>query len=331
MNAPVVFPAPVTLTSRAMAALMPMYVQIASTGHIEAVGPTLARLCPNLLGRRVLEAFEIRRPSGPQSFQQLLDLAGRRLTLKFRENAKFGFKGIIVPLADGAGAFLNLSFGISIIEAVSHHKLTAGDFAPTDLTVEMLYLVEAKSAAMEESRRLNSRLEGARSAAEKQALTDALTGLKNRRAMEESLSYLIDKKSHFGLVHMDLDKFKDVNDTQGHAAGDAVLEKVADVLNAELRDDDIATRVGGDEFVLLFPSICDAKELIAISERIIAKLEKPIPFGDQTCHISASAGITVSTYYAKPDAEQMLHDADVALYASKDAGRGCATAHAVSP
>lgn len=325
MNAPLSPPVPINLSFEAASALMPMHILVGPTGHIQSVGPTLAHLCPDLLNKRFLEIFEVRRPASPADFKAFLKLAGKRLALQFRQAPRTNLKGIVVPLAGGAGALVNVSFGIGVIEAVARHKLTVGDFAPTDLTVEMLYLVEAKSAAMEESRRLNSRLEGARSTAEKQALTDALTGLKNRRAMEETLAQLTSSKAHFGLVHMDLDKFKAVNDTMGHAAGDAVLERVAEVLMAEIRDNDIATRVGGDEFVLLFPDIVDTKRLAQIADRIIARLEVPVPFGDAFCNISASAGITVSTFYAQPEAEQMLHDADEALYASKHAGRGCTT------
>lgn len=328
MNAPMTVSVPLALSQEAMSFLMPMHIVVGNTGHIKSVGSTIAKLCPNKVkGQRLLEVFEIRRPSSPADFQEFLALAGQRMTLQFRFGTRTAFKGIAVPLTNGEGAVLNLSFGIGVVEAIAKHELTAKDFAPTDLTVEMLYLVEAKSAAMEESRRLNSRLEGARSAAEKQALTDALTGLHNRRAMEEALTRLTASKAHFGLLHMDLDKFKAVNDTQGHAAGDAVLEAVAKILHEEVREKDIVTRVGGDEFVLLFPDIVNTKRLVSIAKRIITRIEEPVPFGDGTCDISASVGITVSTFYATPDAERMLHDADTALYSSKHAGRACASVH----
>ena len=76
---------------------------------------------------------------------------------------------------DAPGLFVNLSFGISILDAVQDYDLTSSDFAPTDPTIEILYLVEAKSAAMSASRRLNERLQRAKTDAEEQALTDALT------------------------------------------------------------------------------------------------------------------------------------------------------------
>ncbi len=322
----------VTLSPEALSALMPMHMIVGPTGHIVSTGPTLARLCPaaDLCGRRLLEVFEFRRPVTPSNLADLLTQSGRRLSLHFRQPPKTALKGLIMPLPNGAGAILNLSFGIGAVQAVADHHLTAADFAPTDLTVEMLYLVEAKSAAMDESRRLNQKLEGARSAAQEQALTDALTGLRNRRAMEEAMARLTGMRARFGLIHLDLDHFKAVNDTLGHAAGDAVLGAVSQALQAEVREGDVAARVGGDEFVLIFPGMTDTDRLVAVARRIIAKIEEPVPFEDQLCRISASAGITVSTSYAVPQTERMLHDADQALYASKRAGRARATVYGAS-
>ncbi len=325
-------PTAISLTTDALSALMPMHLRVSPTGHITGVGTTLARLRPDrtLIGCRLLEIFEFRRPIAPSGMAELTAQAGRRLSLQFRDGPHCAFKGLLVPLPDGQGGLLNLSFGIGAVAAVTEYRLTAGDFAATDLTVEMLYLVEAKSAAMEESRRLNARLEGARSAAEEQALTDALTGLGNRRAMEEALTRLTVGPSRFGLLHLDLDHFKAVNDTLGHAAGDVVLGAVAAALQAEVRAHDLAARVGGDEFVLIFPGMTDIARLIGVAQRIIARIEEPVMFRADICRISASVGITVSTAYARPDPEVMLHDADQALYASKRAGRARATVHAAA-
>ncbi len=316
------------LGAAALDALLPLHVRVGPTGHVVAVGPTLARLRPGaaLPGRRLLELFEFRRPAAPATLADLMAPTQRRLALQFRDAPRTAFKGVAVPLGDG-GALLDLSFGIGVVQAVTDHRLTASDFAPTDLTVELLYLVEAKSAAMEESRRLNTRLERARSAAEAEALTDALTGLANRRAMEATLGRLIAARIAFGLIHLDLDRFKAVNDTHGHAAGDAVLAAVARAIRAEVRDEDVAARVGGDEFVLLIPRIADPARLARVAERIIARIEEPVPYREVVCSVSSSAGIAISTAYARPDAERMLKDADAALYASKHAGRARASIH----
>ena len=308
-----------------LARLMPMYLVISPAGIITGVGPTMAKLSPDqpLVGRAVDAMFELRRPNGPASFAALTARAGLRLHLALRIGDGAVLRGIAVPLAgEGQGILINLSFGIGVVKALGQHGLTHADFAPTDLTVELLYLVEAQSAIMAESRSLNLRLQGAKSTAEEQALTDTLTGLRNRRALDLTLGALTRHGSDFGLMHIDLDFFKQVNDTLGHAAGDHVLRQVARVLLGETRNADTVARVGGDEFVIIMPGLFDSVQLGQIARRIIDQLTIPTEFEGQMCRISASIGLTVSTFYDHPDADRMLSDADDALYASKRAGRG---------
>ncbi len=305
--------------------LCPMYVLLDPTGHIVRVGPTLQKLRPELAmpGQRFLELFELSRPRAVSTLSDLLAVTGAKLHLRFRDEPSTGLKGAIVPLPDGKGAIINLSFGISVLDAVRDYALSSADFAATDLTIELLYLVEAKSAAMEASRTLNLRLQGAMIAAEEQAFTDTLTGLKNRRAMDHILERLINSGKCFALMHLDLDYFKAVNDTMGHAAGDHVLQQAAKIMVEEVRDEDTVSRVGGDEFVLIFNRLQDRRRLGKIADRLIARLEEPIAFGNQTCRISASAGTVLCGPSENPLAAQLLQDADLALYAAKNAGRAC--------
>ncbi|MCT8159592.1 GGDEF domain-containing protein [Pseudoruegeria sp. SHC-113] len=317
---------PANIPPEGLNRLMPMHVMLDEKGCIQHFGPTLHCLWPYgaPLGRSFFEVLTVSRPRGITDLKGLMAHASERLHIELAEGEAPALKGIAMPLQDG-GALLNLSFGISVVEAVRLYDLTDADFAPTDLTVEMLYLIEAKSAAAAELSRLSQRLQGARIAAEEQAFTDTLTGLRNRRAMDVVLARLISSERGFGLMHLDLDYFKDVNDTLGHAAGDLVLQHVAKVLVEATREDDLAARVGGDEFVLLFAGLTDVDQLNRIAGRIIERLEDPVYFEGQPCRISGSIGTTVSDFYKAPEAEAMLHDADIALYASKHKGKACYT------
>ena len=207
--------------------LCPMFLLVDQKGCIGQAGPTLQTLRPELplVGQGFLDVFELIRPRTVTTVPALTSMAGAKLHLKFRDEPRTTLKGLVAPLQQSGGAVINLSFGISILDAVRDYALTSADFSGTDLAIELLYLVEAKSAAMEASRSLNLRLQGAMLAAEEQAYTDTLTGLKNRRAMDHVLGHLISTNSAFALMHLDLDFFKSVNDRLGHAAGDYVLQQ----------------------------------------------------------------------------------------------------------
>lgn len=315
------------LSTKAIDQLMPMHLIVDHQGRIRHAGPTLVKMrgAETLLNRSFLKLFELHCPGGETLLKGLPCPCKGRMHLNFRQPPCTALKGQAIALDGGACAMVNLSFGISVVEAAAVYGLTMGDFALTDPTVEMLYLVEAKSAVMEEFRKLNQRLQGARMVAEEQALTDALTGLKNRRAMEQELARLIGERRPFGLMHLDLDYFKTVNDRLGHAAGDRMLQHAARILLTETRDRDTVARVGGDEFVLIFDGLVEMGLLDRSARRIIERLEEPVACDDGTCRISASIGAALSTQYALPDPANMLRDADRALYRAKRAGRGRAS------
>ncbi len=316
---------PLLIGQSALDRLMPMHVRLAPNGVIAAAGPTVRKVAGPIVGRPFFEVFQIRRPAGIGDMRALCATSGERIRLALAAPPCTALRGFAVPVGADGGAIVKLSFGIGLADAVRDHGLTDSDFAPTDLAVEMLYLIEAKGLVADELTRLTERLQGARDAAERQAMTDTLTGLFNRRALEASLDRLIAARRPFALMHIDLDRFKEVNDTLGHAAGDHVLTEAARIMLAGTRGGDTVARIGGDEFVILLPGLTDAGAVERIAERIIARLELPITFGEHTCRISASAGIVMSTAYADPEADRLLSDADRALYASKHGGRGRAT------
>ncbi len=304
--------------------LCPMHVMISRTGHITHVGATLRKLRPELdwVGARFLEVFALKRPRAVTSIAHLRESVGIKLHLQLRDAPATELKGVAVESGSEDALIVNLSFGISVVDGVRTYDLTHADFAPTDLATEMLYLVEAKSTAMEAWRKLNLRLQGAMIAAEEQAFTDTLTGLKNRRAIDHVIARALERDSQFALMQLDLDFFKRVNDTLGHAAGDHVLQTVARIMVDETRSEDTVARLGGDEFVIVLPDVRDVAALRRIGARMIKRLEVPIPFEGSDCCISASIGTVFFEPGSGADMRRLLDDVDVALYASKRAGRG---------
>ena len=203
--------------------LCPMHLQLDSSGVIVHVGPTLAKLQAGtpFRGQGFQTVFKLLGQYADLSVIDLLARPRTKLSLRLLAGPKLTLKGVLVP--HGSGAVLNLSFGISIVTAVQEYALTSTDFAAIDLTMEMLYLIEAKSVAIRASRKLNARLQETTMVAQKEAFTDALTGLKSRRAMEHIMEHFLASEKVFALMHLDLDRFKLINDTFGHAAGDHVL------------------------------------------------------------------------------------------------------------
>ncbi len=155
------------------------------------------------------------------------------------------------------------------------------------------------------------------------SLTDPLTMLANRRHLEEFFSTrdieTTGEDSSTGLLHIDLDHFKEINDTKGHAHGDAVLVYLADALRTSTKNDDFVARIGGDEFVIVSQHSTQT-ELERLAMRIISKIDEPHVIANESCRLSVSIGIT--TGITNESLNKMLKSADIALYQAKSNGRG---------
>jgi diguanylate cyclase (GGDEF)-like protein len=311
------------LDSMTLARFMPMHLLLDADGCALSYGPTLALVLQDdaKLGARFEDLFEVRAPGGAVTVQDVLARAGNRFRLWPRNGVRSGLRGQGQRLPGDGRILLNLTF-IDLTAAVRSIALSDADFSASDLAREVLFLAEANAAVTRELKGLSLRLEGARMAAEEEAMTDPLTGLRNRRAVDLVLDRLCAARAGFGLMHMDLDFFKAVNDTLGHAAGDFVLESVGRILREQLRAEDCAARIGGDEFVLIVAGRTDPRTLQGIAERIIARIQEPMLFEDRIARVSASIGIVRSVDFGATDASSLIAAADRALYAAKHAGRG---------
>ena len=166
----------------------------------------------------------------------------------------------------------------------------------------------------------NRALEDARRAMEHNSLHDALTRLPNRRFLDQQLALAGDDDRPLTLLHIDLDRFKDINDTLGHAAGDAVLKQAADVLRALVPQEDFIARIGGDEFVLLSRRDPEKADFTALSALLVDAISEPMAIAGHDCRIGASIGIATRSD-PEETAEQLLVNADIALYEAKRRGR----------
>jgi diguanylate cyclase (GGDEF)-like protein len=159
---------------------------------------------------------------------------------------------------------------------------------------------------------------------ERLAREDALTGLANRHAFTEELTRAL---AHLGAggglaIHwLDLDRFKEVNDTLGHPVGDALLGQVAERLSQSVRTGDFVARLGGDEFAVIQARVAMPAEAEPLAQRIVRTLSAPFDINGHRIHIGASVGIVLSPAHGRA-ADELLRNADIALYQAKAAGRG---------
>ncbi len=156
------------------------------------------------------------------------------------------------------------------------------------------------------------------------AVTDDLTGLRNRRDLSglfERIAASLRTGERLAILHIDLDKFKSINDTLGHDAGDHVLRQTARKLVSGGVGFEVAARVGGDEFLLALKTTKADEHIVEIGNRLIAEIGEPVPYRDKLCHVGASIGVAFVTAETVAQIDEIVADADIALNQAKNAGR----------
>jgi diguanylate cyclase (GGDEF)-like protein/PAS domain S-box-containing protein len=160
-----------------------------------------------------------------------------------------------------------------------------------------------------------------------QAFHDPVTNLANRALFADRVQHALARAeregSNIAVVFIDLDDFKTINDSLGHAAGDVVLREIAARLEKTLRPTDTAARFGGDEFAVLLEEITGSQAAVDVAERILDSLNRPIDTGDKELVVGASVGLCLTTDASRPDlADELLRNADVAMYMAKREEKG---------
>ncbi|MCK0128169.1 EAL domain-containing protein [Erythrobacter sp. F6033] len=230
-----------------------------------------------------------------------VDGEGQTKSLALMHAARKAFSGIAVRAVDRSeGAVVRLA-GQPVFKDGKHFSGFRGTGA--DITEE--YHREAETARL--------------------AKFDSLTGLLNRHRMaqqiETTLTAFKTAKRDCAIMMLDLDKFKQVNDTLGHAAGDELLKQVAERLRRAIDKDCEIGRLGGDEFQVLLPDIDDRGVLGDIASKIITMLKQPYSLEEGRCVIGASVGIAIAPHDGVT-CDEVVRSADLALYAAKNGGRG---------
>ena len=215
---------------------------------------------------------------------------------------------------------------ILVITAQPGHKLRALQAGAKDFISKPFDLVEARTRIhnMLEVRLLYRQLEQYSRALESQALHDALTGLPNRRLLMDRLSLAIvharRNTSSMAVLFLDLDGFKQINDTLGHDAGDALLSMVADRLVAAVREEDTVARMGGDEFVIGLWELSHADDVATLVSKVILAVSQPYRIQGHDVRITASVGVGIYPLHGEA-VETLMKSADLALYEAKRAGK----------
>jgi len=215
---------------------------------------------------------------------------------------------------------------ILVITAQPGHKQRALAAGARDFIAKPFDLIELKIRIhnMLEVRLLYKRLAERNAELASMALHDMLTGLPNRRLLMDRLSLAIvharRNQRTMAVMFLDLDGFKQINDTMGHDAGDMLLRMVADRLVATVRQEDTVARLGGDEFVIALYEAIDVEQVAKLGSKVISAVSQPYSIQGVDVRMTVSVGVSVYPMHGE-DAETLMKRADVALYEAKQSGK----------
>ena len=313
---------PLSIDIRWFNVLFPLHLRIGPDGEIREAGTTMSRLLATVQTSDFFEIFTINKPRNITDYDGVFGRAGKKLTItaQFGQSQQLQFRGVACPMSGTRELLVDLAIGNDLAEAIQRFGLTAKDFRPNDFSVDLFYTFETQKALLEDSQTLASALSTAKEEAEQLANVDHVTGIANRRALRQYLEDLVASGTdeEYALLHIDLDKFKSVNDAFGHAAGDAVLQHTAESLTATETAEVFPARLGGDEFAVILRAPSEDDVLIGHAAKLVERISRTIRHGEHLCTVGASIGIARFRPAKLETPEQPLVESDIALYAAKD-------------
>ena len=306
--------------------VFPFHLVLDGELTIVQVGSSLRRIAPQVApGCRLDDVLRVTSPRGPRTFAAFAK-AARSLFLLEAPGGSLTLRGQMLHDEEAGVVVFVGSPWITQLGAIGDQGLSLGDFAVAvaDSVVDYLLLLQTQAHALEQAKVLSSQLEDVASELSYQAHHDPLTRLPNRGRFAELLDAALNadgglRRHAVGVLLMDLDGFKDVNDSLGHDVGDLVLQEVARRLRSALRVNDEVARLGGDEFVVLLPAIADVADAVVIAKRIGAELAAPFSVNGVMIRLAGSIGIATSPI-GPVDRKTLIKQADVAMYRAKRGG-----------
>ncbi len=265
-------------------------------------------------------------PSGFRIFCVQADLTGKdeqEWTYVHKSGHRFPVLLSVTPLRRSSGevsGYLGLATDITDRKAAQQliEQSKASLEAQVQLRTAELAQTNARlEAEIAERAQMASRLRD-------MAHFDVITGLPNRNLLRDRMIQVLARARRNGdcvaVMFLDLDRFKNINDTLGHSVGDALLHLVAERLSLVLRTSDTLARLGGDEFVVVLPHVGDRDEAISVAEKLLSVLEAPLVVHEHTLHVSTSIGVCLFPEHGA-DMDELLRHADTAMYQAKAGGR----------